>query len=165
VSFFSKKKSILSKFWTIQKNKKRQVGAIISSKSISKNNFFLLPFFFLIIFPYIKISEGLNKFKLLSDTTGNLTFNFTEISYLSNKLNEQYIGWSKNIIVNLFFQKPKILHKLSKLEFINFKINRLTWSSLSLKCIRGHGGFITNSYVTKLYKNKKNNLSSKNYII
>lgn len=165
VSFFSKKQAALSKYWIIQKNKKRVSSAIIFSKNLSNFSFFTIPLLSLVTFPYIKISKGLSKFNLLSDSTGNLTFLIDEISYLSNKLDETYIGWNKSILINLTLWKPKIYNNLYKFSFINFRINRLIWSSIGLKCIWGHGGFLHNSYVRKFYKNWKNKFIYKKYLI
>jgi hypothetical protein len=102
---------------------------------------------------------------LLSDSSGNLTFNFSEVSFLTKFLNESYIGWNKTISFNLTLNNPKIKHNLSKYNFISSIINRIVWSSVSLKCVRGHGAFTQMSVVNKLFINNLNKFSTKKYTI
>lgn len=165
LTIFSRSKSFLSEYKVIQKNKKWMQGGIINSFNHNFDNSSVLPLFSLIAFPYIWISEGSSKFLLLSDSSGNLTFNFSEVSFLTKFLNESYIGWNKTISFNLTLNNPKIKHNLSKYNFISSIINRIVWSSISLKCVRGHGAFTQMSVVNKLFINNLNKFSTKKYII
>lgn len=165
LTIFSKKKSFLSEFLTIQWNKKRMQGVIIKTNNYYFYNFNILSTLSLIAFPYIWISEGLNKFLLLSDTTGNLTFAFSEISFLAKFLNENYIGWNKKINFNLVLKKNKKKHFLDKYSFLISMLNWVWWSSISLRCVWGHGIFTNSTLVNKIFKNKFNKFETKKYSI
>jgi hypothetical protein len=165
LTIFSTSKSFLSEFWMIQWNKKWIQGGVVVSHNYNFNNFNVLPLLSLVAFPYIWISEGESKFLLLSDTSGNLTFSFSEISFLAKFLTESYIGWNKPITCNLTFKKIKYFTKLNKYPFVVAMLNRLLWSSLSFKCVWGHGAFTNSSVVKWIFKNKLNNLETRKYSI
>lgn len=165
LTLFTTSKSFLSEFFTIQKNKKRVQGGIVKSNNVKAFNFNILPIFSLVAFSYIWISEGINNFLLLSDASGNLTFSFNEISFFAKFLNENYIGWNKSLTFNLILKKKKMLHNLSKYFFLNAMLNWLIWSSISFKCVWGHGAFVNSSVVNKLYINNFNKLCTNKYSI
>lgn len=159
------KKSFFTKSVLLQKNKKWSQGGVISSKIFFSKNFNILSLLNLVAFPYIRLSEGLNNFLLVSDNFGNLNFSFKEVSFLSNYLDERFIGWNKTICFNLTLKQPKIFFKFKSTLFIESMINRLIWSSLSFWCLWGHGAWSNIFVVSKLFKLKKINFVKKNFLI
>lgn len=159
------KKAFFTKSVLLQKNKKRTQGGVISSKLFFSKNFNILSLLNLVAFPYIWLSEGLTNFLLVSDNSGNLNFSFKEVSFLSNYLDEWFIEWNKTICFNLTLSQPKKFFKFKSTFFIESMLNRLIWSSLSFKCLRGHGAWSNVFVVSKLFKLKKINFKKKNFYI
>lgn len=157
------KKAFFTKSILLQKNKKWNQGGVISSKIFFSKNFNILPLLNLVAFPYIWLSEGLTNFLLVSDNFGNLNFSFKEVSFLSNYLDEWFIGWNKTICFNLTLKQPN--SNLKSISFVESMLNWLIWSSISFRCLRGHGAWSNIFFVSKLFKFKKSYFTKKNFCI
>lgn len=159
------KKAFFTKSLLLQKNKKWVHGGVISSTIFFSKNFSILPLLNLVAFPYIWLSEGLSHFLLVSDNSGNLNFSFKEISFLSRYLDEWFIDWNKTICFNLILKQPPFFFKFKSTLYLESMINRVLWSSLSFKCLWGHGAWSNIFVVSKLYKLQKFHFIKKNFFI
>lgn len=164
VSIFSRKKAYLKRYLTLQWNKKWSQGLIISSELKFLKNFNIISLLTLISFPYIRLSEGISKFLLLSDSSGNVSFSIREIAQLGDLLNEDFIGWNKNIQFNLSFSRNTNNYFLTS-PFLKNIYNWLLWSSVGLTCSRGHGSWSNLLIVKKIYKNVYNKLRTKHFFL
>jgi hypothetical protein len=117
----------------------------------------------------MKISYGSERCVILSNSEGNISFSLDDIAFFSHYLNEKHLEWDKKFYLSFQWNFKTLNNKVSKvikfftLPFIKSMVTRLLWSSLSLKCLRGHGGWLNFSKFPSVVFFSNSNFFSKNF--
>ncbi len=162
IKLFTFQKSFIKKWLVFQQIKKKNSGFVLQTKTFSSTSFERFYYYILTIFPYLRVSYGSSANIFLSDILGVITFNLADITYFSNFLKEKHLDWERQFIFFFNWVAKKKISKSKKIKFffINFiqgMVNRVLWSSLGLRCSRGHGGWVEFSKFSKtiFYENTK----------
>lgn len=159
---FTFQKSFIKKKLILQQQKKKSSCYILQTKTTynySYNRFF---YYLLTILPYTRLSYGYDKAIVVSDIQGCINFNILDLTFFSNIIKDKLIHWDRQINFSFNWILKKIKNKrpnrefFIKIPFVKSMFFRLMWSSVGLKCSRGHGGWSTFSKFTKtvIYSNK-----------
>lgn len=167
IKFFTYQKSFLKKKLILQQLKKKNSGFVLQSKVSRSYSFIRFYYFILTIIPYMKVSYGIDWCVILSNLQGNMSFGLDDIAFFSHYLNEKHLEWDKKFYFSFQWVYKKNFSNLKSnfffLPFIKSMLNRLFWSSLSLKCFRGHGGWLTFSKFPLVVFNSNSKFFSKNF--
>jgi len=159
--------SILKKL-VLQQQKKKNSCYILRTTSSGKYADWLLTDYILTIIPYTRISYGFDWAILISDSEGNIIFNITDLIFFSSLIKEKITNWDRQITIlfNCFWQKK--INSCTQtfffnLPFVKTLFSRIFWSSLSLTCERGHGGWTIFSKFSKAVVHSNKIFFSKNF--
>lgn len=168
IKFFTFQKSFLKKKIIMEQVKKKNAGFVIQSRTFRLESFNRFFYYALTILPYLKLSYGFDRSKLLSDTQGNLSLAIDDITFFSHYINEKHLEWERQFFFTFsWVYKRKI--KLPKrnffffLPFIKDLISWLLWGGLCFTCYRGHSGWLPFAKFSKTIFFNNLNFFSKNY--
>lgn len=168
IKLFTFQWSFILKKLILQQQKKKSSYYILRSKVHGNCSNWLLTDYILTIIPYTRVSYGFDWVTLISDSEGNIIFNITDLTYFSSLIKEKITNWDRQITVLFFLLWKKKLNCCRKffilnLSFIKILLSRIFWSSLSLACERGHGGWTTFSKFSKVVVHSNKIFFSKNF--
>lgn len=168
IKFFTFQKSFLKKKLVLQQLKKKNSGFVLQSCVKKSYSYIWFYYFILTIIPYMKVSYGTERCSILSNIDGNISFSLDDIAYFSHYLDEKYLEWDKIFYFSFQWVFWKFNHKNKNmnffiLPFVKSMLTWLLWSSLSLQCLWGHGGWLNFSRFPSVVFHSNSNFFAKNY--
>lgn len=168
IKLFTFQWSFILRKLILQQQKKKSSYYILWSEVNGNYSDWLLTDYLLTIIPYTWVSYGFDWAILISDAEGNIIFNITDLTFFSSFIKEKITNWDKQITVLFSVSWQKKINCQWKfsflyLSFIKVLLSWIFWSSLSLTCERGHGGWTTFSKFSKVVIHSNKIFFSKNF--
>lgn len=162
VKLFTFQSSFIWKKLLLQQQQKKSSCYILQSKvgkHLSNNRLF---YYLFTIIPYLWISYGYDRLIVLSDPQGNINLSISELTCFTTFVDEKLSTWDRQILITFNWvwanNVPLFGNKLFfvGLPFIRNLLNWILWSSFSMTCGWGHGGWLSFSKFSKaaVYANK-----------
>lgn len=147
IKFFTFQKSFLKKWIVMQQIKKKNSGFVLQTKCVWSYSYDWLFYYIITILPYLWVSYGIERGALITDGWGALGFTIDDITFFAHYFDEKYVEWDKKFMFSFWWVAKRMWScftywRFFLLPFVRGMIFWLLWSSIGLKCIWGHSGWM-----------------------